>query len=109
MTQTHLLHSLGHTFWLFPIKANGASCLHGTEATTARADSPQDHESGRFMTPTLTNIGAAGLFTHGVQFLSAHEVLQIFVVFSLGRAHSQPFRTAFWNDGCHGWFLAYSA
>src|SRR5947209_2887120 len=103
MTQTHLLYRLGYPFWFFPIEANGTSRLHSTEATTARTDTSKDHEGGRLMTPTLANIGAACLFTHGVQFFAAHEVLQVFVVFSLGRTHSQPFRAAFWNDGCHGW------
>ena len=56
------------------------------------------------MAPAFANIGATCLLTHGVQFFTAHQVLQIFVVFTFGRAHSQPFRTALWNDGRHNCF-----
>ena len=57
------------------------------------------------MTPAFSNIGAACLLTYGVQFFTAHQVLQIFVVFTFRRTHSEPFWTALWNDGGHYGFL----
>src|SRR6266849_5001026 len=105
MAQSHLLYRLGDPFWFFPIESDGTSCLHCTEATTARADTSQDHEGGCLLAPTLSDIRAACLLTHGVQLLTAHQLLELVVVFSLGGMYSQPCRTAFWNDGCHTYAL----
>src|SRR5712692_4159941 len=105
MAQSHLLYRLGDPFWFFPIEADGTSCLHCTEATTARADTSQDHEGGRLLTPALANIRTAGLLTHGMQLLTAHQLLELFVVFPLGGTYSQPFWTAFWNDCFHTFSL----
>src|SRR6266566_2179145 len=101
MAQAHLLYRLGDAFWLLPIKSDRATCFHGTKATTARADAPQDHERGCFISPAFANIGAARLLADCVQSFASHQLLQIFVVFSLWGAYPEPFRTALWNHGCH--------
>src|SRR5450759_3894886 len=105
MTQSHLLSRFCDALWLFPIQANGSSRLYGAEATTARADTPKNHEGGGFMAPAFANIGAARLLTDGVQLFTAHKLFQVIVVFALRWAHSQPFGTAFWNGGRHVGFL----
>src|SRR6266699_931330 len=105
MAQTHLLHCFRDAFRLLPVKSNRATCFHGAEATTARADASQDHERGCFISPAFSNIWAACLLADGVQSFAAHQLLQIVVVFSPGGTHPEPFRTAFWNHGRHVVFL----
>src|ERR1051326_2604419 len=104
MTKSHLLHRFGNPFWLFPIQAHGPPCFDRAEATAACADAPEDHEGGGFMAPALSNIWAACLFADGVEFFAAHEVSEVVVVFSFGRAHFEPFGAALRNDGRHGCF-----
>ncbi len=105
MAQVHFLHGLCDAFRLLPIQADRASCFDGTEATTARADAPEDHEGSGFVTPAFSNIGATCLLTYRVQLFTAHQLLEIFVVFTFGWAHSQPFWAALRNDGGHQGFL----
>src|SRR5260370_11581363 len=102
--QSHLLYCLGHAFRLLPVQPDGAAGLHGAKATTPCTDTPEDHEGGRLMAPTFANIWAAGLLAHGMQVLTAHQLLQVFVVFPPGGSHLEPFRTPFWNYGQHGDF-----
>src|SRR6266581_8069321 len=105
MAQTHILHCLRDTFWFLPIKSYRATCFNGTKATTACADAPQDHECGCFMSPAFAYIWAARLFTDCVESFIPHQLLEVVVVFSFGRSHSEPFRSAFWNHGRHVVFL----
>src|SRR2546422_6565852 len=105
MAQPHLLHCFRDAFRLLPVKSNRATCFHCTEATTARADAPQDHERGSFISPAFSNIWAARFLADGVQSFATHQLLQIVVVFSPGRTHPEPFWTAFWNHGRHVVFL----
>src|SRR6266581_3227142 len=105
MAQTHILHCLRDTFWFLPIKSYRATCFNGTKATTACADAPQDHECGCFISPAFANIWAARLFTDCVESFIPHQLLEVVVVFSFGRSHSEPFRSAFWNHGRHIVFL----
>src|SRR6266581_1597029 len=107
MAQAHLLYYLRDAFRLLPVQSYRAACLHGTEATTARADAPQDHKCGCLVAPAFTNIWAARLLADCVQFFATHQLLQIFVVFSFGRAHPEPLRTALWNHSRHIVFLAF--
>src|SRR5216683_1367214 len=91
-------------FQLVTVQSDGAAGLHGAKATTPCTDTPEDHEGGRLMAPTLANIWAAGLLAHSMQVLTTHQLLQVFVVFPPGGSHLEPFRTAFWNYGHHGCF-----
>src|SRR5258708_4222678 len=84
MAQPHLLYSLRDPFRLLPVQSYRATRLHGAKATTARADTPQDHECGRSMAPAFPNIWAACLLANRVQFLATHQILQIFVISPLG-------------------------
>src|SRR5258708_29863795 len=106
MAQPHLLYSLRDPFPLLPVQSYRATRLHGEKATTARADTPQDHECGRSMAPAFPNIWAACLLANCVQFLATHQILQIFVIFALRRPHPQPFGSALWNHARHLVFLS---
>src|SRR6266516_507049 len=101
MAQAHILHCLRDTFWFLPVKSYRTTCFHGTKATTTRADAPQDHECGCFISPAFAYIWATRLFADCVESLIAHQLLEVVVVFSFGWSHSEPFRSAFWNHGRH--------
>src|SRR5438876_5743507 len=105
MAQSHLLNRLRDAFWLLPVKSNRATCLHSTETATTRTDTSQDHEGSCFISPAFANIWAASLLADGMQSFAAHQLLQIIVVFSPGRTHPEPFRTALWYHGRHVVFL----
>src|SRR5260370_22413461 len=101
MAQAHILHCLRDAFWLLPSKSNRATRFHGAKATTACADTPQDHKCGCFMSPAFAYIWAARLFTDRMQSFIPHQLLEIVVVFSLWRSHPEPFRSTLWNHGRH--------
>src|SRR5436305_1966855 len=107
MAQGHLLHRFGDTFRFLPVKANWATGLYSAKAAAACADAPQYHECGGFVAPAFADIWAARLFTYGVQFFAAHQLLQIVVVFALWRAHLEPFRSPLRYDGRHSVFLRF--
>src|SRR5437763_5634643 len=105
MAQSHVLHRVRDTFWLFPVTSYRTTCSCGTKATTARADAPKDHECGCFMSPAFAYIWATRLFTDCVEFFIPHQLFEVVVVFSFGWSYSEPFRPTFWNHGRHVVFL----
>jgi hypothetical protein len=49
---------------------------YGAILTGAGTDVSEDHESGRAGLPTLSDVGTTSLFTHRVEGLASHEVLE---------------------------------
>src|SRR5579859_6900839 len=105
MTQAHLLHRLGDPFWFFPVESGGATGFYGAKTATACANAAQDHEGRSSVSPAFADIGAARLLAHRVQLFAAHQLLEVFVVLSLWRAHPEPFRAALRYNGRHVVFL----
>src|SRR5579859_3088053 len=105
MTQAHLLHRLGDPFWFFPVESGGATGFYGAKTATACANAAQDHEGRSSVSPAFADIGAARLLAHRVQLFAAHQLLEVFVVLSLWRAHPEPFRAALRYNGHHVVFL----
>src|SRR5579859_4196809 len=101
MTQAHLLHRLGDPFWFLPVESGGATGFYGAKTATARANAAQDHEGSGSMSPAFADIGTARLLAHRVQLFAAHQLLEVLVVFSLWRAHPEPFRAALRYYGRH--------
>src|SRR5260370_3220755 len=101
MAQAHILHCLRDAFWLLPTKSNRATCFHCAKATTACADTPQDHKCGCFMCPAFAYIWAARLFTDRMHSFCPHQFLDIFVVFSLWSLQPDPLLSLLLNSGSH--------
>src|SRR5262249_52976570 len=64
---------------LVRIERQWSASGHIAERAGARADAAEDHEGGVLDAPAFTDVGAAGLLTHRVQFEVAHERLGLVV------------------------------
>ena len=73
-------------FWLVRIEGRrGAGCLYGAEAAAACAGVAHKHDGSGgsgFVgaAPAVGDIGAAGLFAHGMQVEAAQVFFNLFVV-----------------------------
>ena len=77
VAQAHRLDRLGQPLGLLQVDARGTAGRHGAVVTPAGADIPEDHESGGAPAPTLPDVGAVGLLADRVQFLPAHQLLEL--------------------------------
>jgi hypothetical protein len=75
ITQAQRGHRLGDPLGLPLVNDPRAPCFHGTEATTACARIPQQHERGTTLVPALADIGAHRLLTHRMQAMLTYQTL----------------------------------
>src|SRR5437660_6861359 len=104
MTQSHRLYSFCYPLRLLPVQPQWTARFDGAEATTARTHSPKNHKRRCLMAPALADIGTARLLTDGMQRLTAHQLLELIVIFAPWGLDLQPYRTALWYSGRHGNF-----
>ena len=71
-----------------------AAGLDVAEAAVAGAGIAEDEEGGGAVAPALADVGAVGLFAHGVQVLGAHQPPEPVVRFASGGTYPQPGRAA---------------
>ena len=86
LAQPHLLDGLCDATRLVFVVAFRLGRLDLAEVTTAGAVVAADEESGLAILPTLENIGAASLLTHGVQISVDHSATHVAVL----RTHCGP-------------------
>ena len=89
--QPHGLHRLADPARLVGVQQAGPAGLDLAEAATAGAGVAHEQEGGRAAPPALADVGAHGLFAHGVQALAAEELGELAVLRAVGRPDAQPF------------------
>ncbi len=75
--QAHIGNGGSQIDRLIHIKRIRPAMAHIAERTTAGTDIAHDHERCRTATKTLTDVRAAGLFTHGVQLVLAQLLFDV--------------------------------
>ena len=89
--QLHGRYGFGHPSGLFLVQGRGHSVGDATVLAGPGADVPEDHEGGGPCLPALSDVGASRLFTHRVEGLGPHQLLQLQVFLPPGeRTFSQP-------------------
>ena len=100
MFQTHRFDRLSNALRFIVIQGQGFAAFHVAKSAAARANISQDEKSGCTTAPTLAHVGAIGFFANGVQFLTTHQLFELFIGFTVfvdlarWRAHLDPVRAA---------------
>ena len=91
VAQIHGGHAGGEMLRLFGIERVGAAVADVAEGAAAGADVAHNHEGGGAAAEAFADIGAAGLFAHGVHFLIAQDVLNFKKLLAGGQLGANPF------------------
>src|SRR4029077_13855138 len=88
--QPELGDRLRNAQWFAEVELGGPAGRHCTEPAGSRAHIAQDHERGRSAVPAVEDVRAPRLFTYSVEPARADHLLQVFEIFTLTDAHSDP-------------------
>ena len=77
VAQLHGLDRAGHLGGLEHVHGGGFAGVDLAEVAAPGAFGAADQEGGFLVFPAFEDVGAAGLFTHGVQAFLLHEVLEL--------------------------------
>ena len=92
--QPHPLDRLGEAHRLQRVECRRRAVGNRAVGAVPGADVTQDHKGGGPVLPAFADVGAAGLFAHGVEPQLAHHRLDVRVAGSAGCLHLEPSRFA---------------
>src|SRR5436853_3064732 len=103
MSESHLLHRLGHAQRLERVMEGGLAGLHVAEAAAPRAGVAEDHEGGRAALPALADVGARRLLANSVESLVLDQLVELAVTRAAGRRPLEPLGLALpeWQHLAH--------